>query len=430
MSKSLILGIHIGHDSGAAFIKEGKILAAVNEERFMRVKHYSQVPLNSIEYCLKYADINIRDVDAIAFSCNPDLTIYAPFLKYDKDIHRRLSTGENGSFKKEIIPDLVKILRKLGNFIFSKGFKEQLKYKTNSPTYFKPIELSGNIPIYVINHHLAHAASAFYTSGFKSNSLIITSDGIGSGGTSTAVWQVKDGEIKPILKIGRNGSLGWFYGIITEGLGWWIGNGEGKTMGLAPYGNPEIVKKRVIPFLPIYKNGHLKKGYNFSHPITLSILDAIHWHFQESEYIKRLQQQIKREDIAAAAQALLEEQMFEFASFWVKKENTRYLCCAGGVFLNVKLNQYLSENLNLDDFYVFPNAGDGGLALGAALQADYEIRRKSKYIAISDMYFGPEFSNNEIEAILELRKIKYEKVDNIADECSENLSNSFICNDE
>ncbi|KKN01868.1 hypothetical protein LCGC14_1123400 [marine sediment metagenome] len=426
MSNRLILGIHIGHDSGAAIIKAGKILAAVNEERFIRVKHYSQVPLKSIEYCLKFADVSIRNIDAIAFSLHLSPKQYFPFLKLDKNFYKNLAKSEAQGFMKEIITNLMKILRKLGNLIFSKEFKETLKYKTTSPTYFKPFEISSNIPIYVINHHLAHAASAYYTSGFKSNGLIVTSDGIGSGGTSTAVWQAIDGEIMPLLKIGRNGSLGWFYGIITEGLGWWIGNGEGKTMGLAPYGDPEIVKKKLIPFLPIYKRGHLKREYNFSYPMTLSILDAIHWHFQESEYIKKLQQQFKREDIAAAAQNLLEKQIFELVSFWVKKLGSHYLCGAGGVFLNVKLNKYLSENLDLDEFHIFPNAGDGGLALGAALQADYEINKKSNYNAISDMYFGPEYSDDEIETILELRKIKYEKVNNLIDVCSKHLSKGKI----
>ncbi|MFX1295641.1 MAG: carbamoyltransferase [Promethearchaeota archaeon] len=409
----LILGIHIGHDSGAAIVKGTTILAAVTEERFTRIKHYGYLPLKSIEYCLQHANADMNDLDALAFA-----SVYFPeeikhLFKFNQKILKKKSKAAKG-LKDRLRLSLLGVVRRLVNLPPS-----------TPPIYVPTYEIDHNIPIFFVEHHLAHAATAYYTSGYGADNLIVTADGIGDR-ISTAIWQAVDGKIQPLVKYGREGSLGWFYGVVTEGLGWWIGNGEGKTMGLAAYGNPTRAKNALTPFLPIYKNGYLHKGYRFSLPSEWIIRDTRHWHFLESVTIHELLAQDSREDIAAACQALLEEQILNLISYWVKKLDIHHLCSAGGVFLNVKMNQHLRSNLNLEDYHIFPCAGDGGIALGAALQALTELTDHPQFPAMINDYFGPEYSNDEIESILKMRKLKYEETDAIAEICGEKLAQGKI----
>ena len=434
MTDPLVLGIHYGHDSGAAIVSGVKIIAAVNEERFSRIKHHAAVPINSIIYCLEMAKANINDLDAIAIASISKFPNYTPFINFEKQIKKKKNTNNyyskgvktKKSVKVQIYEEFHKISKKISEILHpskSKSIKRNLP-KT-PPSYFNIIEVDSKIPVYLIHHHLAHAASAYYTSGFGSDNLIITVDGVGEK-ISTAVWQAVSGSINLLLKIEKEGSLGWFYGIITEALGWVIGNGEGKTMGLAAYGNPNLVKNKLKTILPIYKNGQLFRGYNYSNPTSWSVKETHHWHFQESEFIQNLLNQYKREDIAAAGQALLEEEIMKLISYWVKKLDIRYLCVAGGVFLNVKLNQFLLNNLDLDNYFIFPNPGDGGLALGAALHISSKLNNNTQFTRIKNIDLGPSFSNDEIESILKLRKLKYEKSGEIPEICGEKLAQGKI----
>jgi len=413
MGDPLILGVHCGHDSGAAIIKGPKIIAAAAEERFTRIKHYGYLPLESIKFCLKSANAEINDLDALAFAQVSFPEELKPLFKFNQKLLKRKIKSAKG-LKDRIRLALLGIIRKLLTLPPS-----------TPPSYFQTYEINHEMPIFFVEHHLAHAATAYYTSGFGSDNLIVTADGIGDR-ISTAVWQAVDCVIHPLVKYGREGSLGWFYGIVTEALGWWIGEGEGKTMGLAAYGNPNRAKNELIRYLPIYSNGHLQKTAPFSLPSEWIIQDTRHWHFPESLTVQKLLEQFKREDLAAASQALLEEQMLNLISFWVKKLDIRHLCSAGGVFLNVKMNQHLLSNLSLEEYHIFPCAGDGGVALGAALQAYSELTNHPQFPAITNDYFGPEYTNNEIESMLELRKLKYEKVDDIAATCGEKLAKGKI----
>ncbi|MHA1264591.1 MAG: carbamoyltransferase family protein [Candidatus Helarchaeota archaeon] len=413
ISDPLILGLHIGHDSGAAIIRGPQILAAVTEERFTRIKHYGYLPLESIKYCLQVAKAEMDEIDAIALA-----GVYFPkelkhiFMFNHKFLKKKVKAYKG--FKDRIRLSLIEIIRKLINFPPS-----------IPPLYIQTYQIDQELPIFLVEHHLAHAATAYYTSGFRTDNLIITADGIGDR-ISTAVWHAQDGMIHPLVKYGREGSLGWFYGIVTEALGWWIGNGEGKTMGLAAYGNPHIAKDVLIPYLPIYKNGHLKRGYSFSLPSEWTIRDTKHWHFAESFALRNLLTKYRREDLAASCQALLEEQMLNIASYWVQELDVHHLCSAGGVFLNVKMNQHLLNNLDIDDYYIFPCAGDGGVALGAALQAYTQLTQKSRFPPLKHDYLGPNFPDEIIETFLEIRKLPYEKSNNITKFCADKLAEGKI----
>lgn len=400
-----ILGIHIGHDSSAALVIDGKIIADVCEERFSRIKHYCGLPFKAVEFCLAQGRLKIGDIDLVAVSSSkpiPELkhlfVLKKPSDEEHKGMHARFAS-------------------------FYQRFKKVVHGVP--PLYVKPLGLSGNPEIFHVEHHLAHAASAYYTSGINKRALIVTIDGIGDG-VSVAIWRGENGQIEPLLKIGSEGSIGWFYGIVTEALGWWHGDGEGKTMGLAPYGDYSKTEGLLDSFCPEYADGRLKKGHDYGITHWWNEKGCFHWHFEESRNIQNLIRKYSREIIAAEAQRVLEERVQQIVSWWLKKEKTDSLCCAGGVFLNVKLNQRIWESGEVKDHYIFPNAGDGGLALGAALYAYHARVHSRKVLNIGEVYWGPSFTNEEIEAVLKLRNLEYESNDNVSAVCAQCLAEGKI----
>ena len=341
-----VLGIHIGHDSSAALVVDGKIIADVAEERFCRIKHYSGLPISSIEYCLKKGKLSIRDIDFVAIPTKGSL----PDLNYLLDLMGTRAEKKN-SYSGKIL-EFVKMITK--------------RAVDKPPIYIKNFPISDKTEIVRVEHHLAHAASAYYTCGSTEKQLIVTMDGLGNN-VSVAIWRGQRGRIEPLLKIGREGSIAWFYGIVTEALGWRHGDGEGKTMGLAPYGNYIKAKGELDKFYPKFENGNLIKGHDFGRAFFWKEGGAFQWHFDEAYQIRRIIKKNGREHIAAEAQRILEEQVFEIIFPWMERENTQNLCCSGGIFLNVKLNQRIWETGKVKNQHIFPNAGDSGLAVGAAL---------------------------------------------------------------
>lgn len=400
MVKKYILGVHLGHDSSAAIVGDGKIVSAAAEERFTRLKHYSYLPIRSIGYCLKEANIDIQDVSLIVI----------PSIARQQDIEVFFERLSNGTVRRDT-PDKKKNFQDIFRY-----FLVEVSRRLNSwtplepPSYIKTYPFPKDREILQIEHHLAHGASSYYTSGFSEKTLVITSDGSGDG-LSTTVWVGENGKLSSRLKIGRDGSLGAFYGLITEALGWWVGDGEGKTMGLAPYGNTKKTKGVLNEFLPIYQNGYLKKGYNWGFPGIWLDLGGSHFHFKDTPKVVKLIKKYGSENIAAEAQRVLEEQLVNFVSSWIERENTKYLAAAGGVFLNVKANQRIWETNLLKDFHIYPDAGDGGISVGAALYG-YFKDGEQKAPKIRSVYFGPVYPNKEIEQTLKVRQISYRFLNN------------------
>lgn len=395
-----LLGIFNGHDSSAVLLKDGKVIAAAQEERFNRIKHYAGLPVRSVEFCLKKGKIDSSDINYVSI----------PRLRNAPDIETLFGNPKSGFLENdELIGNgLRDYYRKLlvrGASVLSVGNQFGL------PLYTKTYPLDKKAKIVLLDHHLSHAASAFYSSGF-SRSLVVTADGSGDA-LSTTVWLGERNTLKPLLKIARNGSLGFFFNVITEALGWQVSEGEGKTMGLASYGSTEKTKGVLDFCLPIFENGRLKKPYNFGFPKLWIDGGVYHWHFYESEKVKKLIDKYGRENIAAEAQKCLEEQMLNLIKPYLKKLVIRKLACAGGVFLNVKMNQFIWESCDLDDFFVYPDAGDAGVPVGAALYTYYNLTGRSYKTPkqIKSIYYGSEYSDKDIEHFLKLQKINYEKVD-------------------
>lgn len=400
----LILGIHHGHDSCAALIRDGEIVADVAEERFTRVKHYCGLPFQSVAYCLEAAGVDSIEIDVVAIASKyqrPDLNHLFAF----PGSKRQEESGQ----------------RKALNWIREKrGFAPP-----HPPIYIRPFPLKASVEVVNVEHHLAHAAGAYFTSGSAEKQLIVTMDGSGDD-VSTALWRGENGRIEPLEKFGFEGSLGAFYSLVTEGLGWWHGDGEGKTMGLAPYGDPTKAHGSLDHFFPRFEGGRLVGPKNFGPPQTWSESGAMHFHLREADQVADIISKHRREDIAAEAQRLLEEQAFALVLPWLAREGHGNLTCSGGVFLNVKLNQRFWESGKIGRHWIYPNAGDSGLAVGAGLHVWHSANPSAAIGSLSHLYHGPEFSTEEVEKLLSLRKLRCRRVDDPASTAARLLADNKI----
>jgi carbamoyltransferase len=400
-----VLGIHIGHDANACLVCDGQVIADVQEERFSRIKHQHGIPFNAIAYCLRTGGIGMEGVDAVAFSGRDSGQVHAQVFGIEVPPKRKTLR----TWLREMEDELRGIERP----------------GQNIPVYWSRFLVPRSAQVFFVEHHLAHAASAYYTSGCTGRALIATADGVGDG-ISLALWRGENADIQPLVQYGPEGSLGWFYSNITEALGWWHGDGEGKTMGLAPYGDYRSCEGVLAPYHPHYDKGQLYKPHRYGPVSIWSQSGAYQWHLDEANEIKVLVEQHSPEHIAAEAQRVLEKQMFNAVLPWLQKENTRTLCCAGGVFLNVKMNQRFWYSGTVEQHHVFPNCGDGGLALGAALYAYYQMCPSAPIGSLEHVMWGPEFSAEQIEKQLGDRLLRYRRVDNVTAYVAQALADGKI----
>jgi len=399
-----VLGIHIGHDSSAALVVDGEIVADVAEERFTRTKHYAGLPVKSIGYCLKTGRISIEDVDAVAVPTAGSM----PELNY-------LLTLDGARAEKRATPG--RILERARRIM-----KTSLPHP---PLYIKQYLLPACVPVVHVEHHVAHAASAYYTSGTREKQLVVTLDGAGDC-YSACIWRGENGKIKPLLKLGTDASIGWFYSNVTEALGWWHGDGEGKTMGLAPYGDYTRCQGVLDHFYPQFSNGNLAEPHDFGQQYYWNEGGALQWHFDEAYEIRALVEKYGHEHIAAEAQRVLEEQVKELVLPWLGREGVDRLSCAGGVFLNVKLNQRIWESGRVQLHHIYPNAGDSGLAVGAALYVYYQAHPDAPIYRLEHLYLGPAYSDEEIEKILKARNLTCRRSENLSVEAARLLAEGKI----
>lgn len=388
----IILGIHKGHDSSAALILDGEIIADVAEERFTRIKHHAGLPFQAIGYCLSVAGISMEEIDTVAIASKFPSPEFNLLFEIEESDPRFQSPG----WKRRVKSGLEKIAGVVG---------EQL------PLYCKRYPLGKSTRVIRVEHHLAHAAAAYYTSGNSEKQLILSMDGLGDG-SAVCIYRGENGQLVPLHQMGADSSLGWFYSNVTEALGWWHGDGEGKTMGLAPYGDPTVAYDALKPFYPKFADGHLVEPHDFGRTHCFIDGGAIHWHMDDATSIKKLLDRFSPEDLAAAAQKILEEQVMRIAYPWLEREATCNLTCSGGVFMNVKLNQRIWESGKVANHWIYPNAGDSGLAVGAALQVYHDAHPSAPIGRLEHLYHGPEFSDDEIEEILKARHLAYQKVEN------------------
>lgn len=399
--KMNVLGIHIGHDSSAALVSGNRLVADVAEERFARVKHFSGLPTESVSYCLGAGGISSKDVDVIAVSSKDSL----PVLNYLFDFEARQQ--ERGSPSQEALRWLNTLLGR--------------KSREIRPIYYQQFPVSRQCRVAHVEHHLAHAAAAYYSSEYRGKTLIVTCDGVGDG-VSLCLWRGENGVITPLEKFPASGSLGWFYSNVTEALGWIHGDGEGTTMGLAPYGDSSKCHGALSAFHPHYEGGRLVRPHDFGISYRWNERGSYEFHFEEARSIKALVDRFGAEHIAAEAQRVLEEQVAQVIFPWLERENTRSLCCAGGVFLNVKLNQRVWYSGKVDNHFVYPNAGDSGLAHGAALWVAHNQGDVQPTNVPLHLYYGPEYGDDEVSKLLDARGIPFRVSENVEEYAADALA--------
>ncbi|BFM16508.1 carbamoyltransferase [Maricurvus nonylphenolicus] len=407
----IVLGIHIGHDASASIVKDGVLSVSVEEERFTRVKHYGGMPIHAINHCLEYMKVKLSDVDSIAYSGHIGDRRFAQLLGLPQDeVFKKIEGIELGA------------LKKVNLFV-----RETVKKTPQIPDYFHTIPFVDDTEIHYVSHHRGHAASAYYTSGNSERTLVVTADAAGEDGYSLSVSVGTQGNMKTLKSFKTDCSYGYFYGLVTEGLGWWVGDGEGTTMGLAPYGDPsKVPENELLQFMPIFENGEFVKSVDFGRIDGFEYMDTYHWHFHMVDKVKAVIDKYGRENVAAKAQELLEREMLTFLTYWKNETGCNQLAAAGGVFLNVKLNQKIVKNRVFDDLYVYPDAGDSGLSAGAALEVYFKKHSQTKVDRIKDIRLGPSFTDSEIQSILDERKVNYELSCNVCADVAKELHDGKI----
>ena len=378
-----ILGISaFYHDSAACILKEGKIIAAAQEERFTRKKHDANYPYNAIEFVLKYADLKLSDVDKIVF-------FEKPFLKFERLLETYVAFAPKGfhSFAKAM-PIWIKEKLFQKNLLFNNLKNHDQNYKSDENIFFS-------------DHHLSHAASAFYPSPFK-EAVVLTADGVGEWATTTvAIGNENNLEIKKEIHFPH--SLGLLYSAFTYYTGFKVNSGEYKLMGLAPYGKPIYVDKIKL-LVDIKDDGtfRLDQSYfNYSTGLTMTSkrFNDLFGQKPRNPDIDKITQ--FHMDIAASIQKVTEEIMIKLAKAIRKEYNIKNLCLAGGVALNCVANGKILKEKIFDNIWIQPAAGDAGGSVGAALALWYlEYGNKRKINLTDEMngsYLGNEFGQKQIE---------------------------------
>ena len=403
-----ILGVRYGHDAGAALVVDGDIVASIAEERLTRVKNDTSFPCKAIAACLEIGGITALDIDCLAI---PGKTIpddFFTFFQIPEGIIPNVDTN------------IVKIIKKkVTNSLY--GFPVK---KIVLPLYHKPFQLSERCKIHFCEHHLAHAASAYYTSGLTcEKTLIVTMDGIGDN-VSCAIWSGENGRIDLLKKFGARASLGWFYSNSTEALGWRHGSGEWKLMGLAPYGTPAT--GCVKGYYPEFEDGDLIKPHEFGEFGRWNDHGANHYHGKDAKNLEKIVQKVGMENFAAEVQKVAENQAFKLIIPWLKKEKAKHLCCAGGFFLNVKINQKLWYTGKLKTQWIYPDCGDSGLPVGAALSAYHTSNPQAQPQRLKHVYWGTQYFDQDIKEVLDERQIRYSYSQNPAMDAAKYLANNKV----
>src|SRR3954468_21088366 len=383
----LILGISAYyHDSAAALIRDGQVVAAAQEERFTRKKHDSAFPHHAVAACLEQTGTRASEIDFVAFYDKP-------FLKFERLLETYLSFAPRGftSFK-TALPVWVK------DKLFQRGtILQELKNLQGGVDWDKRLIFS--------EHHLSHAASAYYPSPFES-AAVLTMDGVGEW-TTTSVALGRGRELRVMKEIHFPHSLGLLYSAFTYYTGFKVNSGEYKVMGLAPYGEPRFAKTIKEHLIDIKEDGSFRLNLEyFDYCTGLKMTNAKFDRLFGGPARKAEDRLTQREmDLAASIQAVTEEVVIKLARGVADESGEENLCLAGGVALNCVANGKLLRDGSFERIWLQPAAGDAGGALGAAQGAYYLHGKRPRLVAKSangaidgmrGSYLGPQFTNEEI----------------------------------
>ena len=390
----IILGISaFYHDSAATLLKNGKIIAAAQEERFTRVKHDSNYPFNAIEFVLKYSKLKLTDVDKIVF-------FEKPFLKFERLLETYVALAPKG-FKS--------FCAAMPIWLRDKLFQKKMIFNNlkNHDKNFNDIK-----KIHFSEHHLSHAASAFYPSPFE-NAIVLTADGVGEWATTTVAIGKKN-QLKIIKEIHFPHSLGLLYSAFTYYLGFKVNSGEYKMMGLAPYGLPKYIKK-IKNLIDIKEDGSFSLDLKYFDFATGLKMTNSKFHNLFGAQPRKPDEEITQfhMDLAASIQFLTEEILIKLLKSLKKDYKIDNLCLAGGVALNCVANGKIYDEKLFENIWVQPAAGDAGGSLGAALAMWYSNEKNLRDLNHNDdlmkgSFLGPEYSQKEIELKLDELGAKFQ----------------------
>lgn len=376
-----VIGISgLYHDSAAAVVRDGEIIAAAQEERFSRKKHDNALPFHAIDYCLREAGIRMHNVDAVVYYDNPLLTL-------DRYLHSVGNAGENAEY------------------LVQQNMSDLVTRLTVDTALRKRYGLLGKEDkLLTVEHHLSHAASAFYPSPFE-HAAVLTIDGVGEWDTTT-IWHGAGNELTKLRSMNYPDSLGLFYDAFTAFCGFKVNSGEYKFMGLAPYGEPVYYEKIRDNLIDIRADGSFRLNkrfftYDRSPEMTNEAFAELFGGSRRNPESRITRREM---DIAASAQKVTEDVILALAMEAKRLTGEDDLVMAGGVALNCTANGKLRNSGIFDRIWIQPAAGDAGGALGSALYAYYKLSGSERHPLSSDSqkgsYLGPRYDNDEIENVL------------------------------
>ncbi len=405
-----ILGIHDAHDAGAALVSDGAVIGAVNEERFTRRKNDVGFPLHAIRHLLANSD---EEITKIAIPWIGGSALFArmfPSLEVKRRVLWRKQSRKPSRVRMHLTNAMFRLVQNqqprslwraagkgiggsiIGSKLASLGIKKDLEF---------------------VEHHTAHAATAYYASGFK-EALVVTLDGAGDGLSGT-VSVGENGNLKRINEFKASASLGLLYGASTLACDMRYSEDEGKLMSLAAYSYPSEIEEldSFVRYDEEKKQLVSNLGSKYEFLLAERIKDGLLWKYN-------------REALAYAVQKHVQEQVLKIVKGYIAETKIRNVAVSGGLFSNIIINMMINEMPEVKDFFVFPHMGDGGLALGAAYHVDYKEGGRLNSKQIDNLYYGPKYSDGQIEKTLrrykKQKRIGYHEVSDIAKYASEKLA--------
>lgn len=409
---SWVLGISCYyHDSAAALIRDGDVVGAAQEERFTRKKHDAAFPTSAVKWLLEENEIRLSDVTSVVY-------YEKPFITFERILETHLNYAPFG---------FVTFLKSMPLWL-----KEKLFLESDIKKKLKAIDPDAAPEISYSEHHLSHAAGAFYPSPFE-EAAILCVDGVGEWATTSA-WSGHGSAIAPIWEIHFPHSLGLFYSAITSYLGFKVNSGEYKVMGLAPYGKPVFAGLMLRELLTLHEDGSYSLNmdyFEYGHKMRMSgkKLETL---FGRKARQPETQMTDFHMDVAASLQVVLEKALLHVTSHLQKKTGKKNLCLSGGVALNCVANSKILKDSGFENIWIQPAAGDAGSAFGAALAYWHLGMKKERTVTSSDSQkgslLGPAYTNDEITLYLEKNKIPFQKFEDseLLKKTSEYLSQGKI----
>jgi carbamoyltransferase len=400
MTEMITLGINYSqmHDSSACLVRDGELVFAVAEERISRAKHDARFPENAIRACLDFARVKAEQLDEVCFGWQPAGAAFRHDLK----------CYASGKMPATYLNGLNSTLHFMSMWHQESGAKR-----------FAQVFGATKARMRFVDHHLAHALSAYAYSGFE-DAAVVVMDGRGAW-EATSIWHGRDGRLEHVLTIPFPDSVGYFYSEFTEYLGFQRNSDEWKVMGLAPYGKPGVDLRAFIDADTAPYQVHARKLVaNGKAPFAEMVRLFGPRRIPESEIDER------HKDVAYAVQDMCEIAMMSVVKMAIEKTKSRNVCLAGGVALNSKANGKIVASGWVDKFFVQPAASDDGVALGAALAPYLDGGARLPMKAMRHAYLGPAFDDEAIESALKTYKLKYARLSDVAATAAELLSKGKI----